>query len=453
VDQDPSNFATLNTPVGLIANESLTVTNKAIAAPYYQPGYLVGFVASNPAELLTLDLLQSVTVNTLLNGVPADSAGATVSSPLRLDLLTLLASPQSAFIGFTATKPFNAIQIADGSLLSAIGQVNVYQACVSTKPVTVSSSSSSSSSGGSSSSSSSSSGGSSSSGSSSSSGATGAPAAAVSISIPQTTPVTPGSQFTLIYTGPSTTTSTCTASNTAGDPAWSGTITGLNGSVVLTAPATPNVYNYTISCGVSTGGTSSAGAQLYDGIPGPVAADCGVTDNLGLSVPTKNLTATNSSVSIGSGGLCLLCSVTQPQNVVNQSPTSPTNYGTGHDYAVLNTPVGLIANESLTVSSYTAFAGGNVAGFITSTPGELLTLSLLNSVSVNTLLGGVVQETAGASTSAPLQLDLLALLASPNASFLGFVTSKPFDSVQVVDGSLVSAIGQLDVYQACVGSQ
>ena len=441
VDQDPTDYATLNTPVGIAADVALTVTS---AASTYSAGHLVGFVASSPAQLLTLDLLKSVTINTFLNGVEQDSAGATSTSPLGLDLLTVLANSKSAFVGFVATKPFNAVQVADGNLVSAIGQLNVYQACVSTATF----SGSSSSSGGSSSSSSSSSGSgsssssSSSSGSSSSSSGSSSPAAAVSIRL-SPNPVQPGANFTLTYTGPGASSSSCTATNTAADPNWSAAVTGTGGSITLTAPATKNIYAYGISCSVNTGGTSSATVELFDGIPTPVATDCGVTDNLGVAVPTLNLTSTNASESTGSGGLCLACSISQPQNVTNQDTSN---------YAVMNTPVGIVASESLTVSNNTPFTAGHIAGFIAANPGELLTLTLLQNLTVNTLLGGAVQETAGTSSSSPTQLDLLTVLSNPTQSFLGFKTSKAFDALQLVDGSTVSLIGQVDIYQACVST-
>ena len=444
IDQDPTNYATLNTPVGLLADEALTVTS---AANVYPAGYLVGFVASNPGEILTLALLQNVSINTFLDGVAQDTAGATASSPLRLDLLTLLASPKSAFVGFTSTKPFNAIQIADNNLLSVLGQVNVYQACVSTAPVSSIGSSSSSSGGGSSSSSSSSGGSSSSSsssGGSSSSSGTSTQAASVSVSV-SPNPVTPGNAFTLSYVGPgSGSLSTCTAYNTAADPNWSGTVSGAGGSVTLTAPATSNIYTYGITCSLPTGGSSSATASLYDGIPTPIAADCGVKSNLGVPLPTLSLTAKTASVSTAAGGLCIACSVSQPQNVIDQNPTN---------YAMLNIPVGLLANQSLTVTNATPFTGGHTVGFVAdASPGELLTLSLLQGVTVNTLLNGVVQDTS--SVNSLISLDLLTLLGNPNASFIGFTTTstKPFNAIQITDGSLLSVISQVDVYQACVST-
>ena len=438
VDQDPTDYATLNKPVGVAGSEALTVTSTANT---YLPGYLVGFVASDPAELLTLELLQGFTVNTYLDGVLQDAGGASASNPLRLDLLTLLANPTHKFIGFTATKSFNAVQIVSSGLVSVIGQANVYQACVSTQPTNPSSSSSSSSSGGSSSSSSSSgssSSSSSSSGSSSSSSGSTATAAPVSISV-SPNPVTAGGTFTLTYTGPGTSSSTCTASNTAGDAKWTGTLTGTGGSVTLTAPTTPNVYSYSISCSAPTGGVSSASANLYDAIPAPIATDCGVK-----SLPTQSLTDANASVSTGSGGLCLFCSVTQPQNVLNQDPLN---------YASVNTPVALLgANEFLTVTNNSTFSGLHTAGFIASNPSEVLTLALLQGVTVNTLLNGVVQETAGTTVSTPLRLNLLTLLGNPAATFVSFSTTKPFNGIQLTDSNLVSVLGEVDLYQACVST-
>ncbi|MDB5978606.1 MAG: hypothetical protein JWR07_5366 [Nevskia sp.] len=447
VDQDPTDYAIINRPVAVAGTESLTVTNTNTdpSVTPYAAGHLVGFVASNPAELLTLELLKGVTVNTFLKGVPADTAGATVSSVLHLDLLTLLANPKSAFVGFIATQPFDAVQIASSGLVSAVAQTNVYQACVSTG--LVSSSSSSSSSGGSSSSSSSSGGssssGSSSSGSSSSSSGSTATAAPVSISV-SPNPVVAGGAFTLTYTGPGiSSNSSCVATNTAKDSNWNKVVTDAGNSVSLTAPTTPNVYSYSLTCSVPTGGSSTASASLYVGLPAPIATDCGALKADGTALPTLSLTDANASVATGSGGLCLFCSVSQPQNVLNQDPTN---------FAVLNTPVGLFANESVTVTNNTKFTAGHTAGFIASQPGELLTLALLKQLSVTTLLHGAVQETAGGTQSLPLHLDLLTLLSNPTASFVSFKTTKDFDGLQLVDGGLLSALEQVNVYQACVST-
>ena len=439
IDQDPTDYATLNKPVGVAGSEALTVTDTVNS---YTAGHIAGFVVSNPAQLLTLELLQGFTVNTYLKGALQDSAGVN-NNPLRLDLLTLLASPKSKFIGFTTAKDFDAVQIVSSGLVSAIGQANVYQACISTQLASSSSSSSggsssSSSSGSSSSSSSSSSGGSS---SGSSSGAT-PPAGPVSVSV-SPNPVVPGGTFTLSYTGPGTTGgNSCVATNSASDPNWATAIATTSGSVPLTAPTNPNIYTYSLSCSVPLGGTSSSTATLYVGLPAPIAVDCGAVKADGTALPTLSWTDADASVATGSSGICVACSVQQPQNVLNQDPTN---------YAIVNSPVGLLSTESLVATNKKTFTGPHTAGFIASRPGELITVALLDSFSVSTLLNGKVQETATGS-SLGLHLDLLTLLSNPNASFVSFPTTQPFNGLGFTDGNLLTVLGQANLYQACVST-
>ena len=298
--------------------------------------------------------------------------------------------------------------------------------------------SSSSSSGGASSSS-----GSGSSGASSSGGST--VSAGVSIELVPSS-VTPGQSFQLIYTVPGAGSggTSCTATNAAGDSNWSGTVAATGGTRTLVAPAAGNIYIYSISCSIA-GSTETAQASLFDGVAAAIPSDCGVTNSAGAAVPTQDLIAPDASVGTGNGGLCLGCSVSNPGNVVDQDVLN---------YATINTPVGLVANETLTVTSAAnTYAAGHLVGFVASNPAELLTLNLLQSVTISTFLDGVTQDTAGATASAPLRLDLLTLLASPKSAFIGFTATKPFNAVQLADGSLVSALGQVNVYTACVSTQ
>ncbi len=217
--------------------------------------------------------------------------------------------------------------------------------------------------------------------------------------------VSPKTAFDLIYTGPVGATSantTCTASNTASDAAWSGSVPVTGGTVPLTAPVIANIYSYAISCITTTSTnttTSSASAYLYDGVPIPVPTDCGVTDNFGTPVPTLDLLAPDAVASSDDEGICLLCSVSQPENVVDQDPT---------DYATINVPVGVLGSEALTVTNTNAVATasapylpGYLVGFVAANPAQLLTLDLLRGITVNTLLKGTVQDSASVTGTTP----------------------------------------------------
>ena len=327
--------------------------------------------------------------------------------------------------------------IAAGLMLSGCSNNGGTGGSGSSSGASSSGASSSSSSGGASSSSGSSSGASSSSGSAASAG--------VSIELVPSS-VTPGQSFKLTYTVPGGASSgtSCTASNAAGDSNWSGTVAAAGGTKTLVAPAAGNIYIYSISCTIA-GSTETAQASLFDGVAAPMPRDCGVTNSSGAAIPTQDLIAPDASVSTSNGGLCVGCSVSNPGNVVDQDLLN---------YATINTPVGLVADETLTVTSAAnTYAAGHLVGFVASNPGELLTLNLLQSVTISTFLDGVPQNTAGATASSPLRLDLLSLLASPKSAFIGFTATKPFNAVQLADGNLLSALGQINAYMACVSTQ
>jgi plastocyanin len=119
-------YATMNVAVGVAASAYVRITDSTTT---YPAGRQTGFLLVNPSALLSLSLLQNVQVSTLLNGTVQETA--TVNNLLTLQALGLLANPQEGFVGFTTTKPFNAVEVDLGQLASVLGSVNVYGACVS----------------------------------------------------------------------------------------------------------------------------------------------------------------------------------------------------------------------------------------------------------------------------------------------------------------------------------
>jgi hypothetical protein len=254
--------------------------------------------------------------------------------------------------------------------------------------------------------------------------------------------VAPGGSFTLTYTLPAG--FSCTASNTANLSGWTGASFTGSGTVTLTAPTTPNLYAFGLNCGTPPlGNTENAQANLYVGLAAPVTQDCGV-NSAGTAVPTVNFTDADSSVSTTStGGLtCLDCQVSQPENAINSDISN---------YAYMDKTVALLTlnNQTLTVNHNATITAGHTVGFVVSNPTQVLTLALLNGLTLDTLLNGATQDSA--SNSSFLQLDLLQLLGNPSQSFIGLTSTKPFNQVQIsTNATLAQALGELDVYQACV---
>jgi hypothetical protein len=52
-----------------------------------------------------------------------------------------------------------------------------------------------------------------------------------------------------------------------------------------------------------------------------------------------------------------------------------------------------------------------------------------------------------------LELQALGLFNDPREGFVGFRTTKPFDTVQLDLGQLATLLGSLDVFSACVSLQ
>jgi len=201
----------------------------------------------------------------------------------------------------------------------------------------------------------------------------------------------------------------------------------------------PGIYAYTLTCS-GPGGSGSSTVQLT--ILPPNGSDCGV------GVPTTNLVSPAASaagtVNGGIGGLlCLGCSVSNPGNLVDL----PTN-----NYATMVQPVGVLGTTSLAVNGTTLYPAGRRVGFVLSEGNGLLSANVLQGVTVETLIGNTVQESA--TGSALLGLDALGLIAvNPDAGFASFTTTKPFNSVAIIAGSVASVLATYQVYDACVTLQ
>lgn len=131
------------TPNSTGAAESLTVTNMAMATtpngavlpPYATTSPVnAGFVVQVPKQLLAAGVLQSVSVSTMLNNLPVQTADVTgsVGTGLKLKVLGIVggkATPAS-FLSVTATQPFDAIQLRLSGLANVNNHLNVFYACV-----------------------------------------------------------------------------------------------------------------------------------------------------------------------------------------------------------------------------------------------------------------------------------------------------------------------------------
>lgn len=156
----------------------------------------------------------------------------------------------------------------------------------------------------------------------------------------------------------------------------------------------------------------------------------------------------------GSAGVCLLCSVSNPGNVINANPDDAGNITVA--VGALNAYRSIDVTGSVDAPSYTLpFAAGSRPAFIVRNPtGPLVLAEVLSQIEMSTLLNGVPQESTSSLT--PLRLDLLGLglIDNKSAGLVSFTTSKPYDGIRIkLRGGLATALSTVDVMQACATSQ
>ncbi|GLR16976.1 Ig-like domain-containing protein [Portibacter lacus] len=136
------------------------------------------------------------------------------------------------------------------------------------------------------------------------------------------------------------------------------------------------------------------------------------------------------------GVACLVCSVGNPNNLVNAIP---------NDFASLNVDVGLLAGAQISVENeIDDYPAGTYAGFDIENS-SLLDIGVLDNITIRTYLDGSLQETKnGVSELADVGSGLL---FGSTRRIVGFVTSLPFDEVQIETYNLASVdIGSTNVY-------
>jgi hypothetical protein len=145
----------------------------------------------------------------------------------------------------------------------------------------------------------------------------------------------------------------------------------------------------------------------------------------------------NASVADGTNGICLFCSVTDEDNVIDANLENA---------ARISIPLGLAGSAFIRVTDTAqTYTGAHRVGFVVENPTTLLDLTLLNTITITTLLNGTVAESDSGGT-----LLALNLLSGGDRRLVAFESSEDFNQVQINVGALASLLNQLDVYSACV---
>lgn len=220
---------------------------------------------------------------------------------------------------------------------------------------------------------------------------------------------------------------------------------------------------------VDNSGDDGMGGTTGDGFPvAPV--DGTVSDGVGGTLPgpficTESLQASGGATTeVGTGGVVggplgdlvdLIggdSATTLLNSVTDKDLAIDGDLATGSTFTLTLDLVGVISNVEQTVFAAPGFplAAGKFAVFALGFPVATLELSLINTLTVTTLLGDVERETISVD---PIALDLLGAVQAGEAfTFLGLRTTQSFDSVRLsLEPGLLSAnVGEaLKVYELC----
>ncbi|MDX1496301.1 MAG: thrombospondin type 3 repeat-containing protein [Salinisphaeraceae bacterium] len=164
-------------------------------------------------------------------------------------------------------------------------------------------------------------------------------------------------------------------------------------------------------------------------------------------------TANVASVTSGSAPLCLLCSVSNPENVIDDADDG-TQGGGFVTAARMSSTLALLNNGTFirVDDDSRVYNGGQRIGFVVSDPGDVLSVDLLANSTITTFLGGAQQEVISVDPVSAT-VDLLGLLGNPDLSVLLVTTDEAldFDAVRLDFSALLGALTTVDVYSVCVG--
>jgi uncharacterized repeat protein (TIGR01451 family) len=168
-----------------------------------------------------------------------------------------------------------------------------------------------------------------------------------------------------------------------------------------------------------------SGLQVYYAFEEPTAC---------IQNPEKALKT--SVVSNGISGLCALCSVNNPNNVVNNDTTT---------HSSIYLTIGAGVSGRISVSTGIEKAGGTEFGWVIENSGGILDAALLGRITFSTYLGGNLQQSFIANSSI-ISLSIL----GGNRRMISFTTAsdKNFDEVRISVNSVVGLLTNLNVYYA-----
>lgn len=141
-------------------------------------------------------------------------------------------------------------------------------------------------------------------------------------------------------------------------------------------------------------------------------------------------------------------SIQDPGNVISASTT---------DFARIRNVLTAGVRASISVADpANVYPAGTFAGYTISKANLPVSISLFSSLTVSTYLNGVPQEnsaTVGNLIDLSVFLQIFGGVPSGSLANVGFVTSKPFDEIQISVGSLANVANFIDVYGAFIDTR
>ena len=137
--------------------------------------------------------------------------------------------------------------------------------------------------------------------------------------------------------------------------------------------------------------------------------------------------------------------VKNPENVLDSDNTK---------YAEISTVANALTKASISVvNPIQTYPAGTFAGFIVRNANGLIDLGILNGMSIKTYNNGVLQESRSGGNLIDLTLLINIFGPGNEARNIGFITTKPFDEVQISMGELVGVLSTIRVYGAFIDTR
>ena len=170
----------------------------------------------------------------------------------------------------------------------------------------------------------------------------------------------------------------------------------------------------------------------------------------GCTSPLTTLTATinaqnnvpcsfaNQDNGVTTSGICLLCNVSNPANVVDLDTSTAST---------MSVPVGVAGSVNHLIGFSNTYAAGDSIVIVLQSPGQLLNLDLLSAISVRPYLNATALGSGPISLNNSLVgLKLLGIIGGTGRYRVSIPVDEDFNGVMISLGSLVSALATVNVF-------